>query len=115
MNLIISISIILVSCVLGAYGALLMKMGSDRLKFRFKSIIKNKHLIGGVFLYGVATVLYILALKGGELSILYPLVSLTYVFTIIFSQRILGEKMNKYKWIGIVLILIGVSLIGIGR
>ena len=81
----------------------------------FQSIIKNKHLIGGVLLYGVATVAYIFALRGGELSILYPLVSLTYVFTIIFSQRVLGEKMNKYKWIGMILILIGVSLIGIGR
>lgn len=115
MNLIVSIAIIVISCVLGAYGAMLMKKGSDRLKFRFKALIKNKHLIGGVLAYGIATVAYILALRGGELTILYPLVSLTYVFTIILSERILGEKMNQYKWIGIILILIGVTLIGLGR
>ena len=57
---------------------------------------------------------YIFALKGADLSVLYPLVSTSYVWTVVFSQKLLGEKMNKYKWIGIAAILLGVSLIGLG-
>ena len=99
----------------GAYGAILLKKGADRLRFNLKSIIRNKQLILGFILYGLGTVLYIFALRGAELSILYPLVSLTYVFIAILSQLILKEKMNRYKWLGIALILIGVSLIGLGK
>ena len=109
-----SIALVVVGCVAGAYGGILLKQGADRLKLRFKSLIKNKYLIGGVVIYGIGTVTYIIALRGGELSLLYPLISTTYIWIAIFSQKILGEKMNKFKWLGIICILAGVSLIGIG-
>lgn len=114
MNQLTSIIIVVVSCFVGAYGAILLKKGSDTMKFKFKALIKNKYLLGGVLIYGIGTIFYIIALRGGNLSILYPLVSTTYVWIAIFSQKFLGEKMNKYKWFGITLILFGVSLIGIG-
>ena len=109
-----SIILVIIACIIGAYGGILLKKGADTLKFKFKAMIRNKFLINGVLLYGLSIVLYIIALKGGELSILYPLVSTTYIWIAIFSQKLLKEKMNKYKWLGIALILIGVSLIGIG-
>jgi len=58
--------------------------------------------------------MFIPALKGGDLSILYPFVSVTYVWVALLSVRFLGEKMNKFKWIGIAMIILGVSFIGIG-
>lgn len=109
-----SIIVITFACFIGSYGAILLKKGADTLKFKFKALITNKYLIGGVLIYGVSTIFYIIALRGGELSILYPLVSTTYVWIAIFSQKFLNEKMNKFKWLGILLILMGVSLIGIG-
>jgi drug/metabolite transporter (DMT)-like permease len=109
-----SLILVIVGCVIGAYGGILLKKASGTLKLRLSSIIHNKYLIKGVLIYGVGTVMYIIALRGGELSILYPLIATTYIWTAIFSQKLLGEKMNRYKWIGIILILIGVSLIGIG-
>jgi len=60
------------------------------------------------------TVLFIPALRGGELSVLYPLVALVYVWVSLLSVRFLGEKMNPMKWLGIALILLGVTLIGLG-
>ncbi len=110
-----SIALVTLGCMLGAYGAILLKKGADKLKFSLRLILENTSLIFGFLLYGLGTVLYILALREGELSILYPLVSITYVFIAILSQIILKEKMNRYKWIGIMLILIGVSLIGMGK
>ena len=65
-------------------------------------------------MYAVGTILFIPALKGGDLSILYPFVALAYVWVSLLSVKFLGEKMNLVKWIGIALIIIGVSLIGIG-
>ena len=109
-----AVAIIIVSTIVGGYGSILLKKGADRLKFRFKSLIRNTPLIGGLIIYVLGTVAYIIALRGGELSLLYPLVSTQYVWICIFSQKLLGEKMNKWKWLGITLILIGVSFIGLG-
>ena len=113
MTQLLSVILVLIGCVAGAYGGILLKKGADTLKFRFWSLVRNKYLIWGVLIYGFGTITYILALRGGELSILYPLISTTYVWIAIMSQKILGEKMNKFKWLGIFLILIGVSLIGL--
>jgi uncharacterized membrane protein len=54
------------------------------------------------------------ALQGGELSVLYPLVSLGYVWVCLLSIRFLGERMNSVKWTGVAFIVAGVALIGVG-
>jgi drug/metabolite transporter (DMT)-like permease len=114
MNLTLSIVVVIISSVFGAYAAVLMKLGAERLKFNLKSVLRNKYLIGGVFIYGAGTIVYIIALRGAPLSILYPLCSTTYIWIAFISQKLLGERMNRAKWIGILLILVGVSLIGLG-
>ncbi len=114
MTQLLSVLMVLTGCLAGAYGGILLKKAADSLEFKLKSLLTNKYLIGGVLVYGFGTVIYILALRGGELSILYPLISTTYIWVAFLSERMLGEKMNVYKWLGILFILIGVSLIGIG-
>jgi len=106
-----AIALVLLGGAFGSFGPIYLKKGSA---MSFKYFYKNFNLIFGVFFYGVGTVLFIPALKGGELSILYPLVSLMYIWVSLLSVKMLGEKMNKFKWIGILLIILGVSLIGLG-
>ena len=98
----------------GAFGPILLKKGSSRKLSNIGSLITNYYLIGGVSLYAIATIVFIPALKGGELSVLYPFVALTYVWVSLLSVKFLGEKMNLMKWFGITSIIIGVSFIGFG-
>ena len=77
--------------------------------------MKNYNLFAGVALYGAGTVLFIPALKGGDLSVLYPFVALVYIWVSLLSVKFLGEKMNKFKWAGVALIIIGVTFIGLGH
>jgi uncharacterized membrane protein len=109
-----AIGLVCVATLVGAFGPILLKKASEKKLSKIKSLLTNYHLMGGVALYGVGTVLFIPALKGGELSVLYPFVALAYVWVSLLSVKFLGEKMNKSKWMGIVLILLGVSLIGFG-
>jgi len=104
----------MVAVTAGAFGPIFLKKSSKTFNLNPFDMIKNYNLIIGVIFYAFGTVLFIPALKGGDLSVLYPLVSLSYVFVCIYSRWLLKEKMNKYKWIGVLAILIGVSLIGIG-
>lgn len=108
-----AIGLVLLATTLGSFGPLFLKKSSDKFHLSIEGVFKNPNLIIGVFFYGVGTILFIPALKGGELSVLYPLVALVYVWVSLLSVKFLNEKMNILKWVGIVLILIGVTLIGV--
>lgn len=69
-------------------------------------------LWAGLVLYGINTGLLILALRDGELSLLYPVISLTYVWVAIMSVTILGETLTLTKIAGIALICFGVAFLG---
>ena len=109
-----AIGLVILATLIGAFGPILLKKASARKLSKISSLIKNYYLFGGVSLYAIGTMMFIPALKGGDLSILYPFVSVTYVWVSLLSVKFLGEKMNKYKWLGIALIISGVTFIGIG-
>ncbi len=106
-----SIVLVLSAAVLGALGQLNFKLGSDKLSLKIKDLIRNKYLLIGVVLYGISAVMFILALKGGELSVLYPLVATSYIWTTLLAKKVLKENINVYKWSGVALILIGAIFI----
>lgn len=109
-----AISLVIFATLVGAFGPILLKKASAKKLSSIKSLSTNYHLFGGVALYALGTMLFIPALKGGDLSVLYPLVSVAYIWVSLLSVKFLGEKMNKFKWFGIALIIMGVSFIGIG-
>ena len=105
--------LVLLAGLIGAFGAVLLKRGSKELSLNIIRLIKNKSVVAGVVLYGLASVIFVSALKHGELSILYPLVSTTYIWVALLSIKFLDERMNQHKWLGIFLIIIGVCILGI--
>lgn len=79
-------------------------------------VIANVRLFIGYCLYGINTFLMALALKGRELSRLYPIIALTYVWVTLLSLVVLtGEHMNFFRSIGIAFIVCGVSILGLKR
>lgn len=109
-----AIALVLFGVVYGSIGSLMFKLAADRLSFRPKDLIRNWRLMLGAFIYGTASVLFIIALRGGDLSVLYPMVGTSYIWVSLWSIKFLKEKMTMPKWIGVILIIIGVSLIGFG-
>ena len=101
--------------VLGAAAQIFMKLGANRLTHPgLMGMASNVHLLSGLVLYGLSTVLLVLALKDGELSLLYPVIALTYVWVTLLSLLLLHDKPNPYKLTGIAIIVIGVSVLGRG-
>jgi len=109
-----AIGLVVLATLVSSLGPIFMKKGSKNFRLSFKALATNYNLMMGVFLYGASTIIFIPALRGGELSVLYPFVSLSYIWVSLLSVRLLDEKMNKLKWLGILLIIIGVSFIGFG-
>jgi uncharacterized membrane protein len=109
-----AVGLVLVGTVIGSFGPIFMKKASSKFSLTLKGTILNWQLILGCFFYGVSVLIFIPALRGGDLSILYPLVSINYIWVSLLSMKLLKEKMNTYKWLGILLIIVGVAFIGIG-
>jgi len=106
-----AIIVVLFAAVLGAFGQLYFKLGSDTPSIKIKDLLRNRYLIFGVVLYTIATVMGILALKEGELSVLYPLVATSYIWVTLLAKKVLKEDINVYKWSGVVMIIVGVIFI----
>jgi len=107
-----SIGLVLLAGLIGGLGPVYLKKGADAVTFgEWSTIYKNKFLIIGILVYSLSTILFIPALKGGDLSVLYPLVGLVYVWASIYAIFILGEKMTKWKWLGIIIVIMGAALI----
>ena len=109
-----AIGLVILATLIGAFGPILLKKASAKQLSKLSSLATNYHLFGGVALYAIGTLMFVPALKGGYLSVLYPFVSLVYIWVSLLSVRFLGEKMNRVKWLGIALIIIGVAFIGMG-
>ncbi len=110
-----ALGLTIIGTILGAIGALFVKRGSA--DFSLKRVwqqCKNFPLIFGGILYFASSVLYITALRHEHVSVLYPVTALSYVWINLLSMKYLGEQMNRWKWLGTALILLGVALIGVG-
>ncbi|HWB82897.1 MAG TPA: EamA family transporter [Bryobacteraceae bacterium] len=104
---------VLVSSFIGSFGAVMLKMGSAKLHKGFWHII-NVHVAAGVALFLVSSWFFVLGIRHGELSVLYPMVSLGYMWTLFWSRLMFGEALTRQKFVGLGLILLGVFFVGLG-
>jgi undecaprenyl phosphate-alpha-L-ara4N flippase subunit ArnE len=99
--------------VVGSFGMAFLKMGAGRLTRSVWSFL-NGRLILGVALFLASSVLYAAGIKGGQLSVLYPMVSLGYVWGLVWAKIFFNEPLTRQKFAGLGLILLGVFLVGLG-
>lgn len=104
------------SCtILGAVAQMLMKIGLNHLSHPgLVGYLTSLPLLGGYSLYGLNTVLMVFALRDGELSILYPIIALTYVWVTLLSVLFFHESLNTFKLLGVAVVVAGVAILGRG-
>jgi len=106
--------------VLGATAQILIKMGANTLGAHPTvmdmaiKILTTPSLFIGYSCYAMSTVLLVLALRHGELSLLYPVIALTFVWVTILSVLIFHDTMNPLRLTGIAIIVGGVAILGRG-
>ena len=112
----LSVGLVFMCTLIGATGQILMKHGANHLTgVGLIGIVTNLPLLAGYVCYGVNTLLLVMALRRGHLSVLYPIISLTFVWVTILSPIFFAEDhVNAFKVGGVTLIVTGVSLIGVG-
>lgn len=106
-------ALVLFGSMIGSFGAVFLKSGAAKLKDGFWRIL-NLQLASGVALFLLSSVFFILGIRHGELSVLYPLVALGYVWTMVWSRLFFNEALTRQKFVGLGLILLGVFFVGLG-
>ena len=115
----LAIFIVLACTLLVAIAQYLIKLGANRLSHAgllgtVIGIFTIPQLFFGYCIYAVFTVLFVFALRHGELSVLYPLISLSYVWVTITAVLAFHESVNPFKIIGVAVIILGVAVLGFG-
>ena len=105
--------LVFVASVIGSFGAVFLKMGAARLDGSILSFV-NSRLVLGVTLFLGSSVFYAFGIRGGQLSVLYPMVSLGYIWTLLWSRLFFNEPFTGSKFVGSALILLGVFFVGLG-
>jgi len=80
----------------------------------WRAFLTNYPLWIGLACYGIFTLLITLALRDGELSLLYPVISLTYIWVVFICVPVFHEPLTVWKLVGICLICVGVAFLGMG-
>lgn len=120
--MVISIILILLSIVLGVAGELLLKSGItqvgplelgtvQRMVSTGASVITTPAILVGFICYGVAAVFWLLVLSRFDLSYAYPMLALMYVLVPLAARVFLNESIPRGRWIGIILVIVGVVIV----
>ena len=108
-----SVALVIGCTLVGAAAQILIKWGANGLVTSSPwAMLSNPPLVAGYGLYAVSTVLLVLALRDGELSVMYPIISMTYVWVLLLSVLVFHESLNLFKILGISVIVFGVSFLG---
>ena len=111
-----SMILVLIASLIGSLAAVFLKSGADRLHRDIASLRRAGIRLGaGITLFLLSSVLYVWGIKDGSLTVLYPLVSLGYVWTLIWSKILFGEPFNRHKIYGLALVIVGVAFIAAGN
>jgi drug/metabolite transporter (DMT)-like permease len=110
-----SILFVFLAAFIGSFGAVFLKFGAARIHREISSVVFNWRLAVGVALYLLSFVFYYLGLREGELSVLYPMVSLGYIWTLLWSKLYFAEPISHRKVAGLALIIGGIFVLNLGN
>ncbi|MBW3004456.1 DMT family transporter [Candidatus Woesearchaeota archaeon] len=104
-----AIGLALLCAFLAATAQIFQKMGGNNLPELTWPILI------GLLLYAIGWAALIIALKEGELTVVFPIVATSYIIAAIYAVVIFNEQISLLRWIGIALIFAGVAMTGVGR
>lgn len=110
-----SMLLVLLASFIGSFGAVFLKAGAGKLHFGLRYLVLNYRLALGVALFLLSSYFFVLGVKRGELSVLYPMVSLSYIWALLWSRLFFREPFTRKKFLGLCLILLGIAFIGVGN
>ncbi len=89
---------------LNAIGGVSLSGGIDN----FMKLFQTPWVIVGFALYGISAILWLDVLSKLDFSLAFPMVGLTYVFTLLIGRFFFGETIGWERILGVALIVLGI-------
>ena len=117
------IAMILLSVALAAVAQLTLKAGMNHVNDELapttfslsgrslRVLVGQPFVWGGLFLFGVSALVWLVVLSRASLSFAYPFAALTYVSILLFDHFVLDEQVPALRWAGVACIALGIFLI----
>jgi drug/metabolite transporter (DMT)-like permease len=70
-------------------------------------------VLGGLMLYGLAMICWMMTVSKHDVSFLYPLTSVNYVLVVVGSVALFGERVSATRALGVALVVVGVALVNV--
>lgn len=105
----------LLSAVFASAGQILFKFAANA-TMNMATFVFNPYIYSGGIAYVVGVFFMIKALRRGELSVVYPVLATSFIWVSLASPLFFrADFMTMQKWVGVVIIILGVTLVGKGR
>ena len=118
-------TLLLFNVILSVLGQILLKQGMNQvgeISGSFQQMapkliqaLMNPFVVGGIGVYGSTTLIWLVVLSRIKLSVAYPMISLGYIFSNLFSWLLFKEDVPKIRVLGAFVICIGVYLVSMGE
>ncbi|MGH2724450.1 MAG: EamA family transporter [Actinomycetota bacterium] len=116
------VALILASVTLAAVAQLTLKFGMNQVAVEHpaeaRSLVatllqgfRQPAVWGGLALFGLSALFWLLVLSRASLSFAYPFAALTYVLILVFDRVVLNEPVVALRWGGVALIITGLVLV----
>jgi drug/metabolite transporter (DMT)-like permease len=115
------IGLILLSVALAATAQLTLKHGMNQVTEAsgtatlsggsLRAVVTNLSVLGGLAIFGLSAVVWLLVLSRASLSFAYPFASLTYVLILLADRFVLHEEIPLLRWAGVFAIMTGIILV----
>ena len=114
--------LVLLASFIGSFGGVFLKSGAEQVRAGLVYLFISREppyfnwrLASGVAMFLLSSYFFVLGIRPpGELSVLYPMVSLGYIFTLFWSRIFFNEPLTRVKFFGLFLIVVGVVFVGLG-
>jgi len=114
--------ILLIGLVFEATGVVLLKKGITQIgevqKINVAEILRvvkagvmNPNILLGIFFEALFFGCLLILMSESDISFLWPLTALSFVMTTFAAKLFLSEQVSPIRWAGVVLIMLGASLI----
>lgn len=114
--MIFSLFLLFFAAILTGISQVLLKIGSAHQGKQKDTVLSAYLNIFTIIAYGLflfVTLIVVIALKEIPLKVAYAVASLSFVAAVVFSWRLLKEKITKNMAIAIVLIVFGIAIFNI--
>ena len=112
-----SLGLVLASVAFGAVGQLTLKAAMNslgQLQLSLDTLLRmatSPLLLVGVAIFGISTLLWLLALTKADLSFAYPFLSLTYIAVLIGGALLFHDRVTITRVLGFAVIVTGVWIV----